>query len=114
MRIHPEPLLKGRDLVAMGFSPGPIFQKILKEVEEAQLDGEISRKDHAEKWAREIHPEPLLKGRDLVAMGFSPGPIFQKILKEVEEAHLDGEISRKDHAKEWVLKLYGNPRENRS
>ncbi len=37
----------------------------------------------------EIHPEPLLKGRDLVAMGFSPGPIFQKILKEVVEAQLD-------------------------
>ena len=62
----------------------------------------------------EIHPEPLLKGRDLVAMGFSPGPIFQKILKEVEEAQLDGEISSRDHAEEWVLKQYGNPRKNRS
>ncbi len=62
----------------------------------------------------EIHPEPLLKGRDLIAMGFSPGPLFQKILKEVEEAQLDGEISSRDHAEEWVLKQYGNPRENRS
>jgi tRNA nucleotidyltransferase (CCA-adding enzyme) len=62
----------------------------------------------------EIRPDPLLRGRDLIAMGFSPGPSFQEILKEVEEAQLNGEISSRNHAAEWVLKKYGNPRDKRS
>lgn len=58
----------------------------------------------------EIHPEPLLNGRDLIAMGFSPGPIFQTILKQLEESQLSGEILRRDQAREWVVKQYGTPR----
>ena len=49
----------------------------------------------------EIHPEPLLRGRDLIAMGFSPGPNFQTILKQVEEAQLGGELSSREEAMEW-------------
>jgi poly(A) polymerase len=56
----------------------------------------------------EIHPEPLLKGRDLIAMGFSPGPIFQNILRQVLEAQLEGEISTKEEAVEWVHKQYSS------
>ena len=55
-----------------------------------------------------IHPEPLLRGRDLIAMGFSPGPLFHNILKEVEEAQLQGEISTKEQAVEWVNRQYNN------
>ena len=54
----------------------------------------------------EIHPEPLLRGRDLIAMGFSPGPLFHNILKEVEEAQLEGEIRTKEQAMEWVARKY--------
>lgn len=60
----------------------------------------------AELKKEEIHPEPLLRGRDLVAMGFSPGPLFQEILKDVEEAQLEGEISTREGAVEWVSKQY--------
>jgi poly(A) polymerase len=56
----------------------------------------------------EIHPEPLLRGRDLIAMGFSPGPKFQTILKEVEEAQLGGELSSREEAMKWVHKNYRN------
>lgn len=55
-----------------------------------------------------IHPEPLLRGRDLIAMGFSPGPIFQQILQQVEDAQLGGELSSREEAMEWVNKNYGN------
>ncbi|MFB3108344.1 MAG: HD domain-containing protein, partial [Candidatus Binatia bacterium] len=57
----------------------------------------------------EIHPEPLLKGKDLISMGFSPGPIFQEILKQIEEGQLNGEIITKDQALDWVYKKYGSP-----
>jgi poly(A) polymerase len=58
--------------------------------------------------AEEIHPEPLLRGRDLIAMGFSPGPNFHKILKQVEEAQLGGELSSREQAMAWVKKHYSN------
>lgn len=56
----------------------------------------------------EIHPEPLLRGKDLIAMGFSPGPSFHEILKQIEEAQLGGELSSREEAMEWVSKNYGN------
>lgn len=60
----------------------------------------------AELQQEEIHPEPLLRGSDLIAMGFSPGPIFQTILKEAEEAQLEGELRTKEQAREWVTRHY--------
>jgi poly(A) polymerase len=56
----------------------------------------------------EIHPKPLLRGKDLIAMGFSPGPIFHEILRQLEEAQLGGELSSRAEAIEWVNKHYGN------
>lgn len=67
---------------------------------------DFCRQKMAELRQEEIHPEPLLRGRDLIAMGFSPGPVFQQILKEVEEAQLEGEISTREQATEWVNKKY--------
>jgi len=58
----------------------------------------------------EIRPEPLLRGRDLIDMGFSPGPIFKEILRQVEEAQLEGEITTREQAREWVDKEYGKAR----
>lgn len=60
----------------------------------------------AELKEEEIHPEPLLRGRDLIALGFSPGPMFQKILREVEEAQLEGEIGSREEALAWVEQKY--------
>lgn len=62
----------------------------------------------AELKQEEIHPEPLLRGEDLIAMGFAPGPIFKHILQEVEEAQLGGELSNREEAQEWVKRNYGN------
>jgi tRNA nucleotidyltransferase/poly(A) polymerase len=54
----------------------------------------------------EIHPEPLVRGRDLIDLGLSPGPIFGDILAQVEEAQLSGELQHRDQALEWVRKNY--------
>lgn len=54
----------------------------------------------------EIHPEPLLRGKDLIGLGFAPGPVFQKILREVEEAQLEGEIESREEALAWVTARY--------
>ncbi len=50
----PEPLLKGRDLLALGMSPGPRVGEVLKAVYERQLDGEIRTIDEGISVAREI------------------------------------------------------------
>lgn len=54
----------------------------------------------------EIKPEPLLGGRELIEMGYKPGPIFTEILNFVEEAQLEGEISSTSEALELVSKKY--------
>ena len=54
----------------------------------------------------EIHPEPLVRGRDLIALGLTPGPIFSAILAQVEEAQLSGELEHREQALEWVRKNY--------
>jgi poly(A) polymerase len=56
----------------------------------------------------EIHPAPLIGGKDLIEMGFAPGPLFHDILEEIHEAQLEGRIGTKEEAMEWVRKQYGN------
>ncbi len=46
--------------------------------------------------------ERLLTGSDLIALGFSPGPIFSKIMEAIEIKFLEGEIKTKDEAIEFV------------
>jgi len=68
---------------------------------------DFCKQRQAELSVEEIHPEPLLRGRDLIAMGFTPGPIFQEILKQVEEAQLGGELVTREEAMTWVGKNFG-------
>ena len=55
---------------------------------------------------------PLLKGDDLIALGYSPGPAFPRMLEAVEAARGRGEISTADDARTWVRARYpaGAPR----
>jgi poly(A) polymerase len=41
---------------------------------------------------------PLISGRDLIALGLKPGPMFKKILESVQESYWSGEISTRDEA----------------
>ena len=43
-------------------------------------------------------PEPLLRGRDLLALGMTPGPAMGRILQAVYERQLDGEVTSLDEA----------------
>lgn len=51
------------------------------------------------------NPEPLLNGDDLRKRGVEPGPIFKKLLTEVRDAQLDGEIKNQDEAWDLVALL---------
>lgn len=51
--LRPEPLLNGRDLIAMGYRPGPVFKQVLQAIETAQLEGEVATREQAEAFVRE-------------------------------------------------------------
>ncbi len=57
----------------------------------------LSREDY--------RPAPLVTGEDLKALGLTPGPDFARILRAVEDAQLDGELTDQEEALELVRKL---------
>ncbi|HYR78786.1 MAG TPA: CCA tRNA nucleotidyltransferase [Candidatus Dormibacteraeota bacterium] len=57
--------------------------------------------------AQEIRPPRLIGGEDLKELGFTPGPRFKAILKDVEDQQLDGLLANRDDALEYVRVHYG-------
>jgi len=51
-------------------------------------------------------PDPLVRGRDLLALGYAPGPRYSEILHAVEERQLEGELLNADAALAWVKATY--------
>jgi poly(A) polymerase len=54
----------------------------------------------------EIRPSPLLSGRDLIAMGYQPGPKFKEILAAVEDAQLENKLHSREEAVVWVAQEF--------
>ncbi len=62
----------------------------------------VEVRERVERFRTELrHIAPELTGRDLKRMGLTPGPAFRKILTDLRDARLDGEISSR--AEEEVL-----------
>jgi len=55
--VRPEPLVTGRDLIALGLAPGPAFRTILDRLYDAQLEGEVATRDEALALARRVAQE---------------------------------------------------------
>src|SRR5205085_685055 len=53
-----------------------------------------------------LRPRPLVTGRDLIALGFKPGPIFATILTDVEDRQLEGTLTDSAAAIDYVKKTY--------
>jgi tRNA nucleotidyltransferase (CCA-adding enzyme) len=56
----PEPLVKGRHLLALGVMPGPAIGEVLRQVYERQLDGTVANFDEALALARDLARERQL------------------------------------------------------
>jgi putative nucleotidyltransferase with HDIG domain len=54
----------------------------------------------------ELLPKPFISGRDLIELGMSPGPAFKKILGEVFDKQLEGELLNKEDAIHYVKSNY--------
>ena len=53
--------------------------------------------------------EPFLRGADLIAMGFEPGPLFRTMLVALEDAQLTGEVTGVAAARAFIARHYGAP-----
>jgi len=62
--VRPKPLVTGRDLIAAGYAPGPLFKKMLQAAEDAQLEGALTTASEALSLVRErFGPAPLIEQR---------------------------------------------------
>jgi poly(A) polymerase len=69
-------------------------------------DYEFCRAKQKEFGAEQIKPPPLIRGRDLLELGYRPGPLYGKILETVEERQLEGELTSREQALAWVVRQY--------
>lgn len=53
-----------------------------------------------------IKPTPLVRGRDLLALGYPPGPLYGEILRAVEDRQLEGELTLLEEALAWIERQY--------
>ena len=58
-----------------------------------------------------LNPPPLVTGNDLIELGFQPGPRFKQLLDEVRDMQLNGELSDRSAALEWVKAQMTGPLE---
>jgi poly(A) polymerase len=56
-----------------------------------------------------VAPPRFLTGKDLIEMGFRPGPRFKEILNAVEDAQLNGAVDGREAAERFVVEQYGRP-----
>ncbi|HTU61222.1 MAG TPA: HDIG domain-containing protein [Polyangiales bacterium] len=57
----------------------------------------------------EIKPRLLLNGQDLITAGYRPGPGFREMLTAAEDAQLEGTVSTREDALEFVRERFGEP-----
>jgi poly(A) polymerase len=67
---------------------------------------EFVRQKRAEIPPEQMRPLPLVTGDDLIAQGHAPGPKFREILNAVEDAQLEGRLSSRDAALEFVRRKF--------
>ena len=51
-------------------------------------------------------PERLVRGRDLIEAGLAPGPRFGELLEAAFDAQLEGRLTSRDEAIEFVRRLH--------
>ncbi|MFB3922071.1 MAG: CCA tRNA nucleotidyltransferase [Terriglobia bacterium] len=57
----------------------------------------------------EIKPERLVRGEDLIAQGYTPGPLFKEILQTVEDAQLEGRLHTREDALQLIAEQFPLP-----
>jgi poly(A) polymerase len=91
----------------------PLFEELL-ELHRVDLLGgqrplynyEIVRARRDGMGPEELRPPALLNGRDLIGMGYEPGPRFAVVLQALEDEQLEGRIRTRDEAERFVRRVW--------
>ena len=67
-----------------------------------------ARRKRDEWTCEEIWPEPLVTGNDLIEMGYPPGPRFKEVLTRVEDEQLEGRLTSREAALDFVKHQFGS------
>ena len=97
----------------MGEPTFPLLLELMR-VDILYSNGDLSPwrflKDAYESYKAEpVLPEPLARGRDLLAWGVEPGPALGALLDELYDAQLEGRISTREEARAHVLRHRPTP-----
>ena len=57
---------------------------------------------------KESPPKPFIQGKDLIKAGFKPSKIFKKIIDEIYQKQIDGEIKNYEEAFEYLKSNFSN------
>jgi poly(A) polymerase len=63
------------------------------------------RRKHKE-FVHELTQKPLVNGKDLISLGYQPGPIFQKILRSIEDLQLEGTLKTHKEALRYIRQYF--------
>lgn len=92
----------------------PWFEELVAchEAEAVAGDGNLAFHDFLRAKAEEVRKVPasvfrIVDGKDLIGLGFAPGPLFSRILRHVEELAMEGELKTKEEALNYVIQHYG-------
>lgn len=69
---------------------------------------EFFRNALADLGAEQARPTPLIDGNDLIELGMEPGPLFGLILDAIEDQQLEGTLTSRDQALEFVKIRWGS------
>jgi poly(A) polymerase len=102
-------VFKMREATLERFVREPFFEDLLElhRAHALATDGNLAFYEfglHRFELTRESKPLPkLIDGKDLIQLGFSPGPEFSEILRVVEDLALERRLTTKDQALEFVI-----------
>jgi poly(A) polymerase len=84
-----------------------ILHRVDCESSHGMLDNYDFLQRKKEEFANEpLIPPPLVNGRDLIALGWKPGPGIGRVLEAVETRQLEGGLATREEALSWIAREF--------
>lgn len=103
-----------REATLLRFVQQPHFEELLElhRADALATDGNLAFYEfcrHRLEQLRRAHPDGiprLVDGKDLIQLGLQPGPEFSEILRQIEDLTLEGRLTTKEGALEYVVRHF--------
>jgi poly(A) polymerase len=92
-----------RFMARPGFEQEMELHRVDCQSSHAMLDNYEFLRGKQEEFANEpLIPPPLVTGRDLISLGWTPGPRFKEVLDAVQTRQLEGTLTSTEQALDWI------------